>query len=92
MVTGHRKVQMPQIPIDMDALGFPPLTEEDMKITAEEMSLSTLYSDRMAWVRMLSWQIRSGTSRLHGPPGLLDKMVLRLRASTARNAQAQTST
>ena len=86
MVTKHRKHQMPQIPINLDHLPDGP------EISDEELSYSTPYSDRMAWVRMLSWQIRSGTSRLQGPPGLLDKMVSRLSSITAQKTTLPPST
>ena len=83
---------MAQIPIEMDHPGIPQLTDEDRKITAEEMSVSTLYTDRRAWIRVLAGQIRSGQSRLQGPPGLLDKMVARLSSSKARQTTLPPST
>jgi len=51
--------------------------------TAEECLLSTPYSERATWRRILARQIRLGTSRFQGPPGLLDKMVRRLSSFTA---------
>lgn len=82
---------MAQIPIDLGEMGLF-LTEEDLKITSEEISLSTLYSDRRAWIRVLAGQIRSGRSDLRGPPGLLDKMVARLSSSKARQTTLPPST
>ena len=77
---------MPQKPINLDHLPDGP------EITPEELSYSTPYSDKMAWVRMLSWQIRSGKSLLRGPPGLLDKMTARLCASKATKTTLPPST
>lgn len=83
---------MAQIPIEMDHPGIPPLTEEDLKITAEEMSVSTLYTDRRAWIRVLAGQIRLARSDLRGPPGMLDTMLARLSSSKARKTTLPPST
>ena len=82
---------MAQTPIDLGEMGLF-LTEEDLKITSEEISLSTLYSDRRAWIRVLAGQIRLGRSDLRGPPGLLAKMVARLSSSKARQTTLPPST
>lgn len=49
--------------------------------TAEEAQLSTPYSDREAWKRIIMWQLVAGESRCHGPPGLRDEMAQLLAAT-----------
>ena len=81
MVTGQRKHLMPQIPIDLEALGCPPLDPNEPAWTAEEVRMSTPYSDVRTWRRILICQLRWGESRFQGPPGLLVKMTARLCSS-----------
>lgn len=83
---------MAQIPIDLEALGCPPIDPNEPEWTAEEYSIWTPYSDRAAWIRLLAYQLRLGTSRFQGPPGLLEKMVTRLCSSTARKTMSPLST
>lgn len=40
----------------------------------EELRLSTEYSDRRAWIKMLRVQMEQGGSRFRGPPGLRERM------------------
>jgi hypothetical protein len=40
----------------------------------EEIRMSTDYSDRRTWIRMLRVQIEQGGSRFQGPPGLRERM------------------
>lgn len=49
--------------------------------TAEETQLSTPYSDRETWARVLMWQLVAGESRYRGPPGLRDEMAQLLAAT-----------
>jgi hypothetical protein len=50
-------------------------TEAERKLhQTEEVRLSTDYSDRRAWIKMLRVQMEQGGSRLQGPPGLRVRM------------------
>lgn len=51
----------------------PTPAEKRLHLT-EEIRLSTDYSDRRAWIKMLRGQMESGDSRLQGPPGLRERM------------------
>lgn len=50
-------------------------TEVERKLhQTEEVRMSTDYSDRRAWIKMLRVQIENGGSRFQGPPGLRERM------------------
>ena len=83
---------MAQISIDMDALGIPPADPNEPAWTAEEIRMSTPYSDVKTWRRILICQLRWGESRFQGPPGLLEKLASRLCSSKALKATSHTST
>jgi hypothetical protein len=52
--------------------------------TQEESVLSTPYSEKEAWERILMEQLVLGTSRFQGPPGLLEEMERLLASSTVQ--------
>ena len=53
-------------------------------MNAEELRMSTPYSDKEAWAQMLMGQLLQGTSRLQGPPGLLEEMQSLLSSTTVQ--------
>lgn len=57
---------------------------EMLQMNGEELMMSTDYSDKEAWAQMLMGQLLQGTSRLRGPPGLLEEMQSLLSASTVQ--------
>lgn len=52
--------------------------------TEEESRLSTPYSERAVWERILMEQLVLGSSRFQGPPGLLEEMEHLLASSTVQ--------
>ena len=74
---------MAQTPIDLKECGVPDLPDDEPKWTAEEIRMSTPYSDLRTWRRILICQLRWGESRFQGPPGLLEKLTSRLGFSIA---------
>ena len=74
---------MPQIPIDLKECGVLDLPDNEPPWTAEEIRMSTPYSDVRTWRRILICQLRWGESRFQGPPGLLEKLTSRLSFSIA---------
>lgn len=50
--------------------------------TTEEAQLSTPYSEREMWERILMWDLLDGKARFQGPPGLRDEMAKLLAATT----------
>ena len=52
--------------------------------TQEESVLSTPYSEKEAWERILMEQLVLGASRFQGPPGLLEEMERLLASSTVQ--------
>jgi hypothetical protein len=53
-------------------------------MNGEELEMSTEYTDTEAWAQMLMGQLLSGTSRLQGPPGLLEEMQSLLSSTTVQ--------
>lgn len=50
--------------------------------TTEEAQLSTPYSERETWERILMWDLLDGKARFQGPPGLREEMTKLLAAAT----------
>lgn len=50
--------------------------------TTEEAQLSTPYSEREKWERILMWDLLDGKARFQGPPGLREEMTKLLAATT----------
>lgn len=50
--------------------------------TTEEAQLSTPYSERETWERILMWDLLDGKARFQGPPGLREGMAQLLSATT----------
>ena len=53
-------------------------------MNGEELMMSTEYSDKEAWERMLMAQLLLGKSSLQGPPGLLEEMKNLLSSTTVQ--------
>ena len=75
---------MEQTLIDLKVCGVPDLPDDEPRWTAEEIRMSTPYSDLRTWRRILICQLRWGESRFQGPPGLLEKLTSRLSFPTAK--------
>ena len=69
---------MAQTPIDLKECGVPDLPDNEPPWTAEEIRMSTPYSDVRTWRRILICQLRWQESRFQGPPDLLEKLASRL--------------
>ena len=59
---------------------YQPQPHEDMS-TVEEIMLSAPYRDVESWEKILALQIRHGTSRFRGPPGVWEVVAARLSSS-----------
>lgn len=53
--------------------------------TTEEATLSTPYSDRETWARIIMWELVVGRSRVSGPDGLRDEMAKLLATTTVED-------
>ena len=82
---------MAQTPIDLKECGVPDLPDNEPQWSAEEIRMSTPYSDLRTWRRILICQLRWGESRFQGPPGLLTKLAGQVRSSKALQGTSQTS-
>lgn len=53
--------------------------------TTEEAKLSTPYSERETWARIIMWDLVDGKSRFNGPDGLRAEMVQLLATTTVED-------
>ena len=52
-------------------------------LTEEEAKMSTPYSDVLTWSRIIFGMLLSGKSFLRGPPGMWEKMEIRMASLSA---------
>lgn len=82
---------MAQTPINLNECWVPDLPDNEPPWTAEEIRMSTPYSDVRTWRRILICQLRWGESCFQGPPGLLTKLAGRVSSSKTLQGTSQTS-
>lgn len=71
-----KTLNLEEMRAEIDSWPLPPMT-------AEELRLSTPYSDLEGWVYILAGERMSGRSRYQGPPGLLTQVENLLSSTTA---------